>query len=144
MRRRLQKLWDFARGRVSSKDVTVPRCEDGIIDQRVSSERTPVDTDLRARLKALGTIQADFADLCEVHPNTVSNWVSGRTRMNAAAEVLLEILESNASVRRAYCVGVKIPGAPRGLPFAKGNAYRFGDRRRRAAIAGAQMARATA
>jgi hypothetical protein len=54
------------------------------------------------------------------------------------------MLEHSAEVREMMYVGVKITGAPRGKPFAKGHPYRFGDHRRATAIAGAQMAPAAA
>ena len=58
--------------------------------------------------------------------------------MSPAGMALLEILEK----RQAFIVKPK--KARRGRPFERGNPYRFGDRRRRTAIAGAQMARAAA
>jgi transcriptional regulator with XRE-family HTH domain len=99
---------------------------------------------LRTRLKALNITQSQFADLCEVHPNNVGNWAAGRTRMNAAADLLLELLDDRPEVRRALCMDTKPSGAPRGRPFGPGNPYRFGDRRRPVWVAGTQMARAVA
>jgi hypothetical protein len=64
--------------------------------------------------------------------------------MNAAADLLLELLEDRPEVRHALCMDTKTSGAPRGRPFAKGNPYRFGDRRRPVWVAGARMARAVA
>jgi hypothetical protein len=75
---------------------------------------------------------------------TVNNWVKGRTRVHPTALIMLDMLEHSAEVREMMCVGLKLTGAPRGKPFAKGNPYRFGDRRRATAIAGAKIARATA
>ena len=110
---------------------------------RASSDpQTP--TNLRTRLKALNITQSQFVDLCEVHPNTLGNWAAGRTRMNAAPDLLLELLEDRPEVRRALCMDTKTSGAPRGRPFAKGYPYRFGDRKRPAWVAGAQMARPVA
>ena len=93
----------------------------------------------RARLDQLDVSLAAFADLYHVHPNTVSNWVRGRAR--GAAELVLT-LEDHSEIRRALRVGAT--GASRGRLFVKGNVHRFGDRRRRVAVAGAQMARAAA
>ena len=42
---------------------------------------------LSGRLKRLGMTQSDFADICEVTPKTVSNWVRGKTDVNPMAEV---------------------------------------------------------
>jgi DNA-binding transcriptional regulator YiaG len=100
-------------------------------------------TNLRERLTSLSITQSQFADLCQVHPNTVSNWASGRTRMNHAAELVLQVLEAD---RRAaqYVADQRTKGRPRGKPFAQGNPYRFGDRRRKHYVAGAQIARAVA
>ena len=99
---------------------------------------------LSARLRALAITQSQFSAITGVTPRTVSNWVSGRTKINPSALALLELLEHRGEVRRALCVGAKAKGEPRGRPFIKGNVYRFGDRRRRVAIAGAQMARIAA
>jgi transcriptional regulator with XRE-family HTH domain len=97
---------------------------------------------LSIRLKQLGISQAEFADICSVTTKTVNNWVKGRTRVNPTALIMLEMLEHSAEVREMMCIGVKFTGAPRGKPFAKGNPYRFGDRRRTVSLAGVQMARA--
>jgi len=111
---------------------------------RVTAKHAQNVTELRARLNHLGISQAGFADLCHVHANTVSSWARGCTRMNGAAKLLLELMEDQAEVRRALCVGFKVKCEPRGRPFAKGNVYRFGDRRRRVAIAGSHLRRAAA
>jgi DNA-binding transcriptional regulator YiaG len=67
-------------------------------------------TNLRERLTSLAITQSQFAELCQVHPNTVSNWANGRTRMSGAAEPVLQVLEADkqaaqyvvlASARRA-------------------------------------------
>ena len=86
---------------------------------------------------------SQFAEIAGVTPRTVSNWVSGRTRINPSALAMLDLLERHGEVRRALCVGVKAIGAPRRRAFKAGNPYRFGDRRS-VAIAGAQMARIAA
>jgi DNA-binding transcriptional regulator YiaG len=120
MRSGLQKLWGFARGAVPSEYSTVASQQ-----PRVSAERRRDGTDLRSRLSRLGTTQAGFAEMCNVHPNTEANWVNGRTRINPAAAVLLDILEGNPTVRWTYGIGVKRRAAPRGRPFTQGNPYRF-------------------
>jgi DNA-binding transcriptional regulator YiaG len=99
-------------------------------------------TNLRERLALLSITQSQFAQLCGVHPNTVYNWASGRTRMNHAALLVLQVLEANHRVARH--VGDQAKGAPRGRPFAPGNPYRFGDKRRQMWLAGAQYGRAAA
>jgi DNA-binding transcriptional regulator YiaG len=98
---------------------------------------------LKARLTSLTITQSQFAQLCDVRPNTVSNWASGRTRMNHAAELVLQVLEAD---RRAaqYVASRRTRGRPRGKPFAQGNPYRFGDKRRTIYVAAAQMERAAA
>ena len=95
---------------------------------------------LAIRLKQLGLCQADFADICGVTPRTVNNWIHGRTKMSDAADLVLELLEDHPAVRNDLIYKTK--GAPRGQPFAKGNPFRFGDRRRTIHVAGAQLARA--
>jgi DNA-binding transcriptional regulator YiaG len=95
---------------------------------------------LSRRLKRLGMTQSDFADICQVTPKTVSNWVRGKTDVNPMAWVLLEILEDYPDVRRDFLGAVK--GRPRGRPFAPGNPFRFGDRRRSVSLAAAQIGRA--
>jgi transcriptional regulator with XRE-family HTH domain len=99
---------------------------------------------LPSRLKQLGISQAEFADICDVTAKTVNNWVKGRTRVNPTALAFLDQIEASADLRWRLCVGEKLKGAPRGKSFAKGNPYRFGDRRRATSIAGAKIARATA
>jgi DNA-binding transcriptional regulator YiaG len=99
---------------------------------------------LSARLKRLAITQADFADICEVTPRTVSNWVRGRTRVSSTALAFLEQIEASDDLRWRLCIGEKIKGAPRGKPFTKGNPYRFGDHRRASIIGGTQMAKAAA
>jgi DNA-binding transcriptional regulator YiaG len=96
------------------------------------------------RLKVLGISQVAFAAIVGVTPRTVSNWVRGRTRMSEAAMLVLELLEQHPDVRRSLCVDVRVSYAARGKPFERGNPYRFGDRRRRTWVAGAQYARAAA
>lgn len=105
---------------------------------RVTTNHAQSGEAFSARLRALGVSQRDFAIVCGVTKRTVSNWAAGRHRVSPAAMTLLEVLEK----RQAFIVKPK--KEPRGRPFEPGNAYRFGDRRRRTAIAGAQMARATA
>jgi transcriptional regulator with XRE-family HTH domain len=97
---------------------------------------------LSLRLKQLGLSQAEFAAICDVTAKTVNNWVKGRTRVHPTALIMLEMLEHSAEVREMMCIGVKFTGAPRGKPFAKGNPYRLGDRRRTVSLAGVRMARA--
>jgi transcriptional regulator with XRE-family HTH domain len=105
----------------------------------------PQDTEsLSVRLKQLGISQAEFAAICEVTAKTVSNWVKGRTRVNPTALAFLDQIEASAGLRWRLCVGDRLKGAPRGKPFAKGNPYRFGDRRRALAVARARMARTAA
>jgi DNA-binding XRE family transcriptional regulator len=99
---------------------------------------------LKHRLKHFGIAQADFADICQVSEKTVNNWLSGRAKINPTALVLLDLIEHSAELRHMLCVGEKFKGAPRGKPFAAGNPYRFGDRRRAVSVAGARMARAAA
>ena len=110
----------------------------------MTAKHAQIITKLRGRLNHLDISQADFAVICDVHPNTVSNWARGRTRINRTALAFLEQIEASADLRRRLQVDVKATGAPRGKPFAKGNVYRFGDRRRRVAIAGTHLARAAA
>jgi transcriptional regulator with XRE-family HTH domain len=100
--------------------------------------------EILTRLTTLGISQAAFAATVGVTPRTVSNWARGRTRMSEAATLVLELLEQHPDVRRSLGVDVKVPCAPRGRPFERGNPYRFGDRRRRTWVAGAQYARAAA
>jgi hypothetical protein len=90
----------------------------------------------------LSITQSQFTQFCSVHPDTVCNWASGRTRMNHAALLVLRVLEANHQA--AGHVVDQAKGPPRGRPFAPGNPYRFGDRRRPVWVAGAQMARAVA
>ena len=97
---------------------------------------------LAARLTQLDISQVAFADIVGVTPRTVSNWVKGRTEISEAAQLILELLEEDPDLRDEFGVGMKIKGLPRGRAFARGNPYRFGDRRRAVSIAGAQMARA--
>jgi transcriptional regulator with XRE-family HTH domain len=99
---------------------------------------------LSSRLKQLGISQAEFADICGVTTKTVNNWVKGRTRVSPTALAFLGQIEASAGLRWRLCVGEKCKGAPRGKPFAKGNPYRFGDRRRAFAVARARMARTAA
>jgi hypothetical protein len=63
--------------------------------------------------------------------------------MNHAAELVLQVLEAD---RRAaqYVAGQRTRGRPRGKPFAEGNPYRFGDKRRTIYVAAAQIQRAAA
>jgi DNA-binding transcriptional regulator YiaG len=82
-------------------------------------------TNLRERQPLLSITQSQFAQFCSVHPNTVCNWASGRTRMNHAALLVLRVLEANHQA--AGHVVDQAKGAPRGRPFAPGNPYRFGD-----------------
>ena len=114
-----------------SKGMAVPSA-------RVNTNHAQRGEAFSARLRALSVSQQDFAIVCGVTKRTVSNWAAGRHRVSPAAMTLLVVLEK----RQAYIVKPK--KAPRGRPFQPGNAYRFGDRRRRTAIAGAQMARARA
>jgi transcriptional regulator with XRE-family HTH domain len=100
--------------------------------------------EILTRLTTLGITQTEFAATIGVTPRTVSNWVRGRTRMSEAATLVLDLLEQHPDVRRSLHVDVKVPYAPRGRPFERGNPYRFGDRRRRTWVAGAQYARAAA
>jgi transcriptional regulator with XRE-family HTH domain len=100
--------------------------------------------EILTRLASLGISQAAFAATVGVTPRTVSNWVRGRTRMSEAAMLVLELLEQHPDVRRSLYADVRVPSAPRGKPFERGNPYRFGDRRRRTWVAGAQYARAAA
>jgi len=58
--------------------------------------------------------------------------------MNHAALLVLRVLEANHQA--AGHVVDQAKGAPRGWPFAPGNPYRFGDRRRPVWVAGGQMA----
>ena len=96
-------------------------------------------TNLKERLALLAITQSQFARLCRVHPNTVWNWASGRTRMNHAALMVLEILEADyMSAQYVACDTAK--GRPRGRPFAKGNPFRFGDKRRHLYVADPQVA----
>jgi putative transcriptional regulator len=104
----------------------------------------PQKSEILTRLKVLGITQTEFAAIVGVTPRTVSNWVRGRTRMSEAATLVLALIEGRPDVRRDLCAGVKVPYAPRGKPFERGNPYRFGDRRRRTWVAGAQYARAAA
>src|SRR5512133_1970505 len=97
-----------------------------------------------SRLRQLGISQAEFADTCGVTAKTVNNWVKGRTRVNPTALAFLDQIEASAALRWRLCVGETFKGAPRGKPFAKGNPYRFGDRRRAFAVARARMARTAA
>jgi DNA-binding transcriptional regulator YiaG len=99
---------------------------------------------LSTRLRRLAITQAEFADICEVTPRTVSNWVRGRTRVNTTALAFLEQIEASDELRWRLCIGEKIKGAPRGRPFERGNPYRFGDSRRSVAVAGSRRARAAA
>jgi transcriptional regulator with XRE-family HTH domain len=99
---------------------------------------------LASRLKHLGITQADFADICRVSEKTVGNWLSGRTNINPTALEFLKVIEYSTELRKMLCIGEKFKGAPRGKPFAKGNPYRFGDRRRAVSVAGSRMARAVA
>jgi hypothetical protein len=99
---------------------------------------------LSARLKRIAITQAEFADICEVTPRTVPNWVRGRTRVNTTALAFLEQIEASDELRWRLCIGEKIKGAPRGRPFERGNPYRFGDSRRSVAVAGSRRARAAA
>jgi DNA-binding transcriptional regulator YiaG len=138
MRDFLNNILALARGRILPSSAPVSR------PARMTSEHAQNVTNLRARPCYLGVSKVDFAELCDVHPNTVSNWARGRTRMSGAAELVLMLLEDHHEVRRALCVGVKAKGEPRGRAFKPGNPYRFGDRRRRVAVAGGQMARAAA
>ena len=138
MRGFLKDILAFARGR------ELPSSEPSARPARVTPEHAQKPESLSARLRALGITQSQFSAITGVTSRTVSNWVSGRTKINPSALALLELLEGNHEVRRTLCVGAKAKGQPRGRPFVKGNVYRFGDRRRRVAVAGAQMARAAA
>jgi transcriptional regulator with XRE-family HTH domain len=71
---------------------------------------------LRERLALLGITQSQIADLCEVHPNTVYNWAAGRTRMNAAADLLLELLEDRPVSNDTLLRLVRRRGRPRFVP----------------------------
>ena len=108
----------------------------------LASDGTENQSLLLTRLKALGISQVAFADIVGVTPRTVWNWVKGRTEISEAVELILELLEEDPDLRDEFGVGMKVKGLPRGRAFARGNPYRFGDRRRAVSIAGAQMARA--
>ena len=98
MRKMLNDIVGFARSRPSLPPTD--RCF-----SRAGIVRAPANThNLRTRLKALAITQSQFADLCEVHPNTLGNWAAGRTRMNAAAD---RLLEDCPEVRRALCMDTK-------------------------------------
>jgi hypothetical protein len=99
---------------------------------------------LAARLQVLGITKANFAAIVGVSERTVGNWSAGRTKMNAAADLLLEQIEASADLRCKLGIGEKVKGAPRGKPFEPGNPYRFGDRRRHLWVAGARYGRAAA
>jgi len=77
-------------------------------------------TNLKERLTSLTITQSQFAQLCNVHPNTVSNWARGRTRMNHAAEIVLQVLEADRRSAQ-YVASHRTKGRPRGKPFAQGN-----------------------
>ena len=100
-------------------------------------------TDLKHRLMSVGITQSQFADLCGIHRNTVSAWCNGRARTNQAALLVLKVLEADQAAAR-YVAGGREKSRPRGKPFAQGNPYRFGDKRRAVYVAGAQYARAAA
>jgi DNA-binding transcriptional regulator YiaG len=97
---------------------------------------------LKDRLAKLDVTQAQFASFCGVHATPVNNWANGRTRMHPSAEQVLTVLEHNEALRRHTVHRDR--AAPRGKPFAQGNPYRFGDKRRRTYVAGAQIQRAVA
>jgi DNA-binding transcriptional regulator YiaG len=107
---------------------------------RMSNADAQMAESLSSGLKRLGMTQSDFADICEVTPKTVSNWVRGKTDVNPMAWVLLEILENYPDVRRDFVCALK--GRPRGKPFEPGNPFRFGDRRRSVCVAAAHIGRA--
>jgi len=135
MRAMLHKLRDLA------GKLMLPSRKPSRRAQRDYSHALPI-TNLRERLALLSITQSQLAQLCGVHPNTVYNWASGRTRMNHAALLVLGVLEANHQAA-GYIVD-QAKGAPRGRPFAPGNPYRFGDRRRQMWVAGAQLAKAAA
>jgi DNA-binding transcriptional regulator YiaG len=83
------------------------------------STRAQTSTNLKARLTSLTLTQSQFAQLCEVHPNTVGNWACGRTRMNHAAELVLQVLEADHRAAQ-YVAGQRTRGRPRGKPFEQG------------------------
>ena len=132
MRNFLKSISTFARSHgLPSKGMAVPPA-------RVDTSHAQIGEAFSARLRALGASHREFAMVCGVSKRTVSNWAAGRHRVSPAAMTLLQVLEK----RQAFIVKPK--KAPRGRPFEPGNAYRFGGRRRRTAIAGAQMPRTTA
>jgi DNA-binding transcriptional regulator YiaG len=138
MRRLGKRFLDFAR--LSHDLVALPEHHHAQTDDKHAQKPER----LAARLSSLSISKASFAVICGVSERTVANWVSGRTRINPAALAYLEQIEANAELRRTLGIGEKAKGAPRGRPFAKGNPYRFGDRRQPVWVAGAQMARAVA
>ncbi len=95
-------------------------------------------TNLKARLTSLIITQSQFAQLCDVHPNTVDNWASGRTRMNHAAELVLQVLDADHRAAQLW------QASEQEAAIAQGNPWRFGARCRKRYVAGAQIARATA
>ena len=132
MRKFLNNISTFVLGHgLPSKGMAAPSA-------RVDTSHAQTGEAFSARLRVLDVSHWEFATVCGVTKRTVSNWAGGRHRVSPAAMTLLMVLEK----RQAFIVKPK--KAPRGRPFKPGNAYRFGDRRRRTAIAGAQMARATA
>jgi DNA-binding transcriptional regulator YiaG len=139
---RLQALWKFARGKSVPSGAIVPSAPNANAAQMLTQHAQKPE--ILTRLTSLGITQTEFAAIVGVKSRTVSNWVRGRTRMSEAATVVLELLEDHPDVRRDLCVDATAPYAPRGKPFAKGNPYRFGDRRRRTWVAGARYARAAA
>jgi DNA-binding transcriptional regulator YiaG len=134
MRAIAHKLWDLTIGCWQSHS-----CRKAIAAQ-LPERRALIPTNLKDRLAKLDVTQAQFVSFCGVHPNTVNNWANGRTLMHPSAERVLTVLEHNAALRRY----TREKAAPRGKPFAAGNPYRFGDKRRAVYVAGAQYARAAA
>jgi DNA-binding transcriptional regulator YiaG len=113
MRAMLHKLMDLASTWLSPTQAVALQAQPDI-------RHALTHTNLKARLTSLTITQSQFAQLCDVHPNTVSNWANGRTRMNHAAELVLQVLEADQRAAQ-YVASQRTRGRPRGKPFAQGN-----------------------
>lgn len=60
------------------------------IQQR--EEKVETKTQIKVWRATLGLSQEKFAELLDVHPNTVSNWESGKTRIDAETYKTIEKL----------------------------------------------------
>ena len=57
-----------------------------------------MDFDLKAELKRLGMTQKEFADIANIHHNTVSQWIRGEREMPKWVPVFLKLYEKSEAL----------------------------------------------